>query len=180
MNDILERASRVRLLVFDVDGVLTDGSLYLGDDGQEYKAFYSRDGHGIKLLQSTGVQVAIITGRTSQVVLHRMSSLGIIHVYQGYLEKISAFRRLLEETGYSALETAFVGDDIIDLPVMQQVGFAVAVQDAHYLAKRHSHWCTPNRGGRGAARDVCDLIMEAQGTLGGVIDSYLAKGDAEV
>jgi 3-deoxy-D-manno-octulosonate 8-phosphate phosphatase (KDO 8-P phosphatase) len=173
MHNILKQAARVRLLIFDVDGVLTDGNLYLGDDGQEYKAFYSRDGHGIKLLQSTGVQIAIITGRTSQVVIHRMANLDIHHVYQGYLEKLSAFQSLLKDTGCSALETAFVGDDVIDLPVMRRVGFSVAVQDAHPLVKQHSHWQTPNRGGRGAVRDVCDLIMEAQGTLQGIIDSYL-------
>jgi len=174
MHDILERAARIRLLVFDVDGVLTDGSLYLGDDGQEYKAFHSRDGHGMKLLQSTGVQIAIITGRTSQVVSHRMAGLGVTHIYQGYSEKLPAFRALLETTGYSAAETAFVGDDVLDLPVMLRVGLAIAVQDAHPLVKRHCHWQTSHRGGRGAAREVCELIMEAQSTLQGILDAYLA------
>ncbi|CAK0775199.1 3-deoxy-D-manno-octulosonate 8-phosphate phosphatase KdsC [Gammaproteobacteria bacterium] len=178
MRDVLERAARIQLLVFDVDGVLTDGSLYLGDDGQEYKAFHSRDGHGMKLLQATGVQIAVITGRTSQVVRHRMAGLGVTHVYQGYLEKLPAFYELLEATGYVASEAAFVGDDVIDLPVMLRAGLAVAVQDAHPLVKRHCHWQTSNRGGRGAAREVCELIMEAQGTLQGVFDTYLARDES--
>ncbi len=173
MRDVLERAARIRLLAFDVDGVLTDGRLYLADDGQEYKAFCSRDGHGMKALQSTGVRIAIITGRTSQVVARRMKDLGVVHVYQGCLSKHLALATLLEETGCSAAETAFVGDDVPDLPVLRRVGFAVAVRNADPIVKRHCHWETPHRGGRGAARDVCDLIMDAQGTLQGVLRAYL-------
>jgi len=174
MQDILEKAKRVRLVIFDVDGVLTDGSLYLGDDGQEYKAFHSRDGHGMKMLQRSGVQIGIITGRTSQVVSLRMASLGIEHLHQGQRDKLPAYLELRERLALSDEQVAFVGDDVVDIPVLLRVGLAIAVQDAHPLVKRHAHWQTPCRGGRGAARDVCELLMEAQGTLLPALQEYLA------
>lgn len=173
MKDILARAARIRLLIFDVDGVLTDGSLYLGDDGQEYKAFHSRDGHGIKMLQANGVQAAVITGRTSRVVIHRMDNLGIKHVYQGQEDKRVALDDLLTRLSVTGDEAAYVGDDVVDLPAMRRVGLAIAVQDAHPAVKRHAHWQTPSRGGRGAARDVCELLLEAQGKLDGELEKYL-------
>jgi 3-deoxy-D-manno-octulosonate 8-phosphate phosphatase (KDO 8-P phosphatase) len=173
MQDILERAAQIRLVIFDVDGVLTDGSLYLGDDGQEYKAFNSRDGHGMKMLQATGVEIGIITGRTSQVVQHRMDGLGIRHVYQGKQEKLPAFEELVAKLGLPPHQVAYVGDDVVDLPVMRRVGLAVAVQDAAPLVKQHAHWTTDHGGGRGAARDVCELIMRAQGTLDAQLQHYL-------
>ncbi len=172
VDDILDRARRVRLVIFDVDGVLTDGSLFIGDDGQEYKAFNSRDGHGMKMLRNSGVEVAIITGRTSEVVKHRVADLGITHVYQGQLDKVAAFEHLVQRLGMDHAQTAYVGDDVVDLPVMRRVGFAVAVQDAHELVRKHAHWQTPNGGGRGAARDVCELIMEAQGNLEAEMHKY--------
>lgn len=173
MQDVLEKAKQIKLVVFDVDGVLTDGSLYLGDDGLEYKAFYSRDGHGMKMLQATGVEIAIITGRTSKVVEVRMASLGIQQVYQGRLDKLAAYEDLLAKRGWEHCHVAFVGDDIVDLPVMLRVGLAIAVQDGHPLVKQHAHWQTPSSGGRGAARDVCELIMEAQGHLEDQVRKYL-------
>lgn len=173
MKDINEKAARVRLLIFDVDGVLTDGSLFVGDDGQEYKAFNSRDGHGIKMLLKYGVEIAIITGRTSQVVEHRMANLGINHVYQGKLDKLPAYEELRGKLGISEEETAYVGDDVVDLPVMRRVGLAITVQDAHPLVRQHSHWQTPSRGGRGAARDVCEMLMEAKGVLADELGRYL-------
>ncbi len=173
MQDILEKATAIKLVVFDVDGVLTDGSLFLGDDGQEYKAFHSRDGHGMKMLQASGVDIAIITGRTSRVVQHRMDNLGIRHIYQGQLDKLPAFEDLVSKLGISPDHAAYAGDDVVDLPVMRRAGLAVAVQDAHPLVKEHAHWCTPNGGGRGAARDLCELIMRAQGTLNGQLAPYL-------
>ncbi|MCK5639156.1 MAG: 3-deoxy-manno-octulosonate-8-phosphatase KdsC [Gammaproteobacteria bacterium] len=173
MQDLLKKAADIRLLIFDVDGVLTDGSLYLADDGQEYKAFHSRDGHGMKMLQASGVDVAIITGRTSKVVQHRMDSLGIKHVYQGQIEKLPAFEELIAKLGLNAKQVAYVGDDVVDLPIMTRVGLAVAVQDAHHLVKQHAHWTSPNGGGRGAARDICELIMEAQNTLQEQFKPYL-------
>jgi len=173
MQELVERAKRIKLVVFDVDGVLTDGSLFLGDDGQEYKAFYSRDGHGMKLLQKSGVEIAIITGRTSQVVQHRMDSLGIRHVYQGRIDKLPAFEELLGKLGFAPEQVAYIGDDVMDLPVMLRVGLAVAVQDAYPLVQEHAHWVTPSRGGRGAARDLCELVMRAQGTLETQLGRYL-------
>ena len=173
MQDILEKARLIKLVIFDVDGVLTDGSLFLGDDGLEYKAFNSKDGLGMKLLQASGVEVGIITARTSKVVEHRMHSLDIKHVYQGRLDKRAAFDELLAKLGLEHEQVAYVGDDVIDLPVMRKAGLAIAVQDAHPLAKQHAHWQTPHNGGRGAARDVCELIMEAQGTLQSQWDRFL-------
>jgi len=173
MQDIREKAASIRLIVFDVDGVLTDGSLYIGDDGQEYKAFNSKDGHGMVMLQHSGVEIAIITGRTSEVVRIRMASLGIERVYQGKREKLPAYEELRRISGYSDEQIAYVGDDVVDLPVMTQVGFAIAVQDAHALTKQHAHWVTPSGGGCGAAREVCELIMDAQGTLQPALQYYL-------
>ena len=174
MQDVQQRAAQVRLVVFDVDGVLTDGRLYYTDDGLELKAFHSRDGHGMKLLMNSGVELAIITARTSPTVTRRMESLGIRHVYQGRLEKLPAFEELIQKLGLTPEQAAYVGDDIVDLPVMTRVGLAVAVADAHPLVKRHAHWQTAHPGGRGAARDVCELIMEAQGTLEAQFAPYLA------
>lgn len=173
MQDILKQAKKIKLVIFDVDGVLTDGSLFFGDDGQEYKAFYSRDGLGIKLLQRTGVEVGIITARNSKLVNHRMENLGIKHLYQGRLDKIAAFDDLIAKLNVSPEETAYAGDDVIDLPVMKKVGLAIAVQDAHPFVKKHAHWITEHNGGRGAARDVCELIMEAQGTLEEQLNTFV-------
>lgn len=173
MQDIMQRARNIELVIFDVDGVLTDGSLFIGDGGEEYKAFHSRDGHGMKMLRNSGVEIGIITGRTSDVVRHRMDSLGIRYVYQGQLDKLLAYNDLKSQLGLSDEAIAYVGDDVVDLPVMNRVGLAVAVQDAHPLVKQHCHWQTPSGGGRGAARDICELIMDARGTLNGLMQEYL-------
>ncbi len=168
MNDIkqvTEQATKIKLVIFDVDGVLTDGSLFIGDDGQEYKAFNSRDGLGMAMLQHSGVEIGIITARTSTVVKHRMDSLAIKYVYQGRKEKLPAYQELLLESGYQSEQVAYVGDDLVDLPVLLNVGLAIAVADAHPFVTKHVHWQTDNNGGRGAARDVCEMIMSAQGTL---------------
>ena len=175
MKDILDKAAKIKLLVFDVDGVLTDGSLIMGDDGQEYKAFFSKDGLGMKMLQHTGVKIAVITARTSDVVIHRMKNLGIKHIYQGQLEKLPAFKKILTELDLSPEQVAYVGDDVIDLPVLQQAGLAITVADAHPLVKQYAHWQTPQCGGRGAARDVCELIMQAQGTLEEQFQKYIGS-----
>ncbi|MCW8919222.1 MAG: 3-deoxy-manno-octulosonate-8-phosphatase KdsC [Gammaproteobacteria bacterium] len=173
MQDILEKARDIRLVIFDVDGVLTDGSLFIGDGGEEYKAFNSRDGHGMKMLQQSGVDIGIITGRTSAVVRHRMESLGIQHVYQGQLDKLPAFEELAAKLGVTPAQVAYIGDDVVDLPILVRVGLAVVVQDAHPLVKQHSHWITPSPGGRHAARELCEFIMQAQGTLDGQLNHYL-------
>ncbi len=173
MQDVLARAKAVRLVIFDVDGVLTDGSLFLGDQGEEYKAFNSRDGHGMTMLQETGVILAVITGRTSEVVRLRMESLGIQHLFQGRRDKLPAYEDLKRSLGLEDAQIAYVGDDLMDLPILRRAGLAVAVGDAHPLVQRHAHWQTPSGGGRGAARDLCELIMEAQGTLPGMLECYL-------
>ena len=165
MQDILHRAAQIRLVIFDVDGVLTDGRLYLADDGNEFKAFHSRDGHGMKMLQNQGVAVAIISGRRSLAVERRMADLGIDYVYMGVQDKLVAFQDLLQRQGLDPAQVAYVGDDVIDLPVMSRVGLAIAVQDADPFVRRHAHWQTPSAGGRGAAREVCELLLEALGRL---------------
>ncbi len=172
-REVLDLASQIKLLIFDVDGVLTDGSLYLGDDGQEYKAFHTRDGHGIKMLQKSGVDVALITGRTSKVVEHRVADLGIHHLYQGRQEKLPAYEGLLNELGLDHFQAGFVGDDVVDLPIMLATGLSVAVQDAHPLVRQYAHWTTPSPGGRGAARDICEMILFAQGNYDTQIQCYL-------
>ena len=172
MQDILEKAALIKLVIFDVDGVLTDGSIFIGDGGEEYKAFHSRDGLGMKMLHATGVEIGIITARTARVVEHRMASLGITHVYQGRLDKLSACEEILHVLNIRFEQTAYVGDDVVDLPVMKKVGLAVAVEDAHPMAKQHAHWQTGHTGGRGAARDVCELIMRAQGTLEAQLNKF--------
>jgi len=172
MKEILERAKKIKLIVFDVDGVLTDGSLFYGDQGEEYKAFYSKDGLGMKLLMRTGVHIGIITARKSQLVKHRMDSLGIEHLYQGRLDKLNAFDDLIQKLDLSYEQTSFVGDDVVDLPVMNKVGLSITVDDAHPMVKEQAHWQTPLPGGRGAARNACELIMQAQGTLEEQLNSF--------
>ena len=173
MRDILTKAAQIQLVIFDVDGVLTDGRLYLGNDGNELKAFHIRDGHGIKMLLESGVEIAIISGRHAASVERRLSDLGIRHAYLGVHDKLAAFHSLLARLGLTAEQVAYVGDDLIDLPVMTQVGLAIAVQDADPFVKQHAHWQTPSPGGRGAARDVCELLLEARGQLADLRSRYL-------
>lgn len=171
-SDVLARAAKIRLLICDVDGVLTDGRLYFTADGQELKSFHARDGHGLKLLQRTGVQAAVISGRSSPAVALRMSSLGIEHVFQGRENKLEPFQELLARLDLKAEQAAFIGDDVLDLPLLRRVGLAVAVADAHFTLRETVHWVTAQPGGLGAVREVCDLIMLAQGRLQGIIESY--------
>lgn len=161
---LLKKAEKIRLVLFDVDGVLTDGRLYLDDNGIETKAFHSQDGLGLAMLQRTGVQVGVITGRTSQLVSHRMASLGIKHVYQGQLTKLTAFKQVRDALELSNDEIAFVGDDVIDIAVMKKAGLSIVVPNARPEVKAVADWCTFASGGQGAGRDVCELIMHAQGT----------------
>lgn len=171
-SDVLARAANIRLLICDIDGVLTDGRLYFTADGHELKSFHARDGHGLKLLQRTGVQAAVISGRSSPAVALRMSSLGIEHVFQGRENKLEPFQELLGRLDLKAEQAAFVGDDVLDLPLLRRVGLAVAVADAHFTLRETVHWVTAQPGGLGAVREVCDLIMLAQGRLQGIIESY--------
>jgi 3-deoxy-D-manno-octulosonate 8-phosphate phosphatase (KDO 8-P phosphatase) len=162
--NLVARARAVRMIVFDIDGVLTDGSLFYGDDGQEYKAFNSRDGHGIKMLRASGVETGIITGRSSQVVLHRARNLGITRIFQGADDKLAAFETLLRDLALKPEQIAYMGDDIVDLPVLRRCGLAITVPDAPPEVKARCHLVTQTAAGRGAAREVCELIMRAQGT----------------
>ena len=173
MAVVLEKAKKLKLLILDVDGVLTDGRLFFDNEGTEYKCFHARDGHGIKLLRQTGVEVAVISGRNSNSVALRMKSLGIEYVFQGHENKRSAFAELLGKTGIKPEQVAHVGDDLLDLPIMTQVGLAIAVSDANFAVKERADWCTTLPGGQGAVREVCDLIMRAQGSFESVLDSYL-------
>ncbi|MDD3528789.1 MAG: HAD-IIIA family hydrolase [Gallionellaceae bacterium] len=169
---ILARARAVKVLVFDVDGVLTDGSLFYGDDGQEYKAFNSRDGHGIKMLRDAGVETAILTGRSSKVVLHRARNLGITRIVQGAHDKLAAYETMLAETGLTTAQVAYMGDDLVDLPVLRRCGLACTVPDAPAEVRACAHYVAQAGAGRGAAREVCELIMRAQGAWAAQLALY--------
>ncbi len=173
-QDAIERARAIKLVAFDVDGIMTDGSLYLTDDGHEIKAFNSLDGHGLKMLKSTGIELAIITGRTSQLVIHRARNLGITHLHQGAHDKLTVYRQLLQDLNLSEAQTAYMGDDVVDLPVMRRSGLAITVPAAPDLLKAHSHYLTRREGGRGAVREACEFIMRAQGTFDAQMAIYLA------
>lgn len=173
MQEFIDRARRIRLAIFDVDGVMTDGRLILGDDGQEYKAFHSLDGHGMKMLKATGVELAIITGRTSKVVLARAQNLGIDHLYQGVHDKLEAFHQLLSVLALEPAECSFMGDDVVDLPVMRRCGLALTVPEAPALVKQHADHVAKLPGGRGAVREICELVMQAQGTFEAQMNHYL-------
>lgn len=172
---LADRASKIRLLVLDVDGVLTDGKLYFDHAGNEMKAFNTRDGLGIKALQRIGIEIAIITGRKSTVVTRRMEQLAVEHVYQGREDKLSAYLDLLSKTGMQEHEVCFAGDDWIDIPVLLRVGLAVTVADAEVEVKNRSHLVTSRNGGDGAVREICNLILEAQSKHQFIMDEILAR-----
>lgn len=161
--DLLARAAKIRVAAFDVDGTLTDGRLWYGEDGRETKVFHVHDGLGLKRLQANGVQVAIITARISHPVALRAEELGIAHVYQGQGDKRGCLQALLEALALTPEQAAFVGDDLPDLPPMRIAGLAVAVANAHPWVAEAAHWQTRLPGGMGAAREACDLILHAQG-----------------
>ena len=161
--DLLARAARIRLAVFDVDGTLTDGRLWYGEDGRETKVFHAHDGLGLKRLQAYGVQVAIISARISHAVALRAGELDIAHLYQGQGDKRACLQELLDALKLTPEQAAFIGDDLPDLAPMRLAGLAVAVADAHPSVTWQAHWQTRHGGGMGAAREVCDLILHAQG-----------------
>jgi 3-deoxy-D-manno-octulosonate 8-phosphate phosphatase (KDO 8-P phosphatase) len=165
--DLDARARGVRLAIFDVDGVMTDGTLYIGPQGETCKAFNILDGHGVKMLQSAGVATAIISGRASEAVTWRARELSIAHVVQGAANKVAEFEKLLASLGLEAGACAFVGDDLPDLPVMKRCGLAVAVANAADGVKAAAHYVTRASGGRGAVREFCELVLRAQGQLDG-------------
>ena len=170
-----QRASAIRMLVLDVDGILTDGKLYFDHAGNEMKAFNTRDGMGMKALQRSGIEVAVITGRKSGAVTHRMAQLGIRHVYQGCEDKLKAFLELLELSGLDARQVCYAGDDLIDLPVLMRAGLAVSVADAEDFVKQQVHWITRRNGGDGAVREICNLILAAQKKDQIILDEILAS-----
>jgi len=173
LSELYDRARRLRLVIFDVDGVLTDGSIYITDTGEEFKAFHTQDGHGMKMLKATGVEQAIVTGRTSRSVALRAENLGVGILYQGVEDKLTVFEELLARFGFEPAFCAFVGDDVVDLAVMRRCGLAVAVPDAPPIVKSHAHYVTRQQGGRGAVREVCEIIMHAQGTFDTQMAQYL-------
>lgn len=169
----LERAKAIKLLLLDVDGVLTDGSIIYTPDGQEIKAFSTRDGLGLRLVQKAGLQVGLITARTSEVVKRRAENLGISMVFQGAGKKLEVFKGILAEQGLVPSQVAYVGDDWLDLPLLTRVGLAVAVADGAAEVRAAAHYVTELPGGRGAVREVCDLIVEAQGRREALLAEYL-------
>lgn len=172
--DVLQRAEHIRLLVLDVDGVLTDGRIIYTDAGDEIKCFHVRDGHGLRLLEEAGITVALITGRHSRAVAHRAQNLGLVHVHQGVRDKLAVLASLQKNLGLSPLQTAVVGDDLVDLAMMQKAGLALAVADAAADVKDRAHWITSLGGGRGAVREICELLLKAQGKWEGSLNRYLA------
>jgi len=170
---LIARARNIRLVAFDVDGVMTDGTLFLADDGQEYKGFNSLDGHGLRMLKGSGVELAIITGRNSRVVEHRARNLGIEIAHQGAHDKLAVYQALCRELNLDCEATAYMGDDVVDLPVMRRAGLAITVPAAHELVKAHSHYTTTREAGRGAVREACEFLMRAQGTLDAALAPYL-------
>jgi 3-deoxy-D-manno-octulosonate 8-phosphate phosphatase (KDO 8-P phosphatase) len=169
---LLSKIRRVRLLILDVDGVMTDGRIIVDDAGLESKQFDVRDGHGLKMLMRCDIGVALLTGRRSRVVEHRAADLGITAVYQGVLNKAEAFPGILDRFTLAPIETAYVGDDVVDIPVLRRVGFAVAVADAVSEARQVADYVTKRSGGRGAVREVCEIILAAQGRWEAVADRY--------
>jgi 3-deoxy-D-manno-octulosonate 8-phosphate phosphatase (KDO 8-P phosphatase) len=173
MQDILDKAKAIKLLVLDVDGVLSDGRLYFSNSGDEIKAFSTLDGQGIKMLQRSGVEVAIITGRSSELVKRRANNLGIEHLIQGREDKLTALDELIATVEVNYSETAFLGDDLPDLAAIRKVGLGMTVANGHHFVVEHADWQTQARGGEGAVREACELIMRAQGSLRAALETYL-------
>ncbi len=162
-QEILDRASHIRLVVLDVDGVLTDGSICMGAEGELMKAFNVRDGLGIVMLKKAGIDVAIITGRESKILEARARELGITDVYQGQRFKLPAFEALLKEKGVEPHEVAYMGDDVPDLPILKRVGLSACPKDADTWVKDVALWTAPHAGGHGAVRDLAELVLDAEG-----------------
>jgi 3-deoxy-D-manno-octulosonate 8-phosphate phosphatase (KDO 8-P phosphatase) len=173
VSDALERARHVRLMAFDVDGVLTDGTLYYTDEGTELKAFHTLDGLGMKMLQGAGVALALISGRRSPAVAARAANLGVARLFQGVEDKLAVFERVRGELGLEAGACGFMGDDLPDLPVLTRCGFAATVPEAPEAVRSHVHYVSRAPGGRGAAREVCELILRARGGLDAAVARFL-------
>ncbi len=174
-EDVASQAREVRMLVLDVDGVLTDGGLHYGPDGEVMKRFHAHDGLGLKLLRRAGVELAVISAKRSAPLARRLADLGIERAYLGREDKARAMASLLAETGLALLDLAYVGDDLSDLPLLRRVGLPLSVAGAHPRAQAAARWVSERRGGDGAVREICDAILAARGTLDDAIEAYLAE-----
>lgn len=172
-NRLTTRARRIRLAIFDVDGVLTDGTVHLAARGEETKAFNILDGLGFRMLADSGVQLALLSGRKSKVVAVRARETGVTHVLQGIGDKLAAYEKLLRKLGLAEEESSFMGDDLPDIPVLRRCGLALSVPNAVKIVREQAHFVTEKAGGHGAAREVCELLMRAQGTLDKQMKAYL-------
>ncbi|RMH94111.1 phenylphosphate carboxylase subunit delta [Lysobacter pythonis] len=170
--ELLERARRIRLACFDVDGTLTDGRLHFDDEGREHKAFHAQDGLGLALLRKHGIEVALITARKSRVTEIRGAELGLTEVHTAAHDKLAMTRAIAAKMGIDMTCVAFMGDDLVDLGVFPHVGLAVAPANAHAWTAPHAHWITPREGGHGAARDFCDLLLEARDKREAVLAAF--------
>jgi len=172
----LDRASRVKLLLLDVDGVLTKGEIIYNDRGEQIKIFDVKDGHGIKLLLRSGIKVMFLSGRKSKILHYRAEDLGVQEIYEGALNKLEVYEKILKKEGLVDEEVCYVGDDLPDIPVLKRVGFAIAVADSTEEVKDVVHYVTSNQGGRGAVREVCEFILKAQGKWKQIKERYLIDG----
>lgn len=173
--EISSRATRIKLLAFDIDGVLTDGRLYYGDKGEAFKVFNVHDGFGVKLAKLSGIEIAIITSRKSDMVVSRAADLGITHVYQGVHNKRVLLGEMLEKVGYGWPAVAFMGDDLVDLPAMIRSGMAIAPSNAHPQVKSRAHYVTQAKGGEGAVREAIEYILASQGKMDAIIAGYVEQ-----
>jgi 3-deoxy-D-manno-octulosonate 8-phosphate phosphatase (KDO 8-P phosphatase) len=175
MQNIIEKAKQIRLMIFDIDGVLTQGHLFYGPDGHQLKVFHVHDGQGIKFLQQTGVEVAAITACKSEMTAKRLKDLGIAHAYLGTQDKLAAYEDLKQKLKLQDHQVAYLGDDLPDLPVITRVGLGMTVANASEIMRKNASFVTKAKGGKGAAREVCEIIMNAQGTYQAILDSYLKR-----
>lgn len=173
--DIKQKAQQIKLLILDVDGILTDGKIYITDEGKEFKGFHSRDGIGVKLLLKHGIEIAIISGRETKAVNFRLKPFGMTHIYQNIEDKLAKFKELQKKLNLSLNEIAYMGDDLPDLPVMSKVGFSITVLDADAFVKQHADYITTLPGGRGAVREAAELILAAQGKLETIQQQFLSN-----
>ena len=171
-SNLPEKLKDIQLLLLDVDGVLTDGSIIYSDQDSETKVFNVKDGFGLKLVMAAGIKVGLVTGRTSRALHHRCRDLGIRFIYDGVQQKAPLLDRIISETGVGAADTAFIGDDLPDLPLMRRVGLSIAVADAHEMVRDYSDWITSAPGGRGAVREVCDALLKARGDWDKLMEHY--------
>lgn len=172
---LIEKASKIKLLILDIDGVLSDNKLIYGDDGLEYKAFFTRDGHGMVMLQKSGIEIGIITGRKSPLTEKRMQDLKVKHLYQGVPDKLPTFLNLVEKLGLNFNEIAYIGDDILDLPILTRAGLSVCPLDADHEVKPRVDYISKFNGGQGCVREICELILKSQDLWQAHMDFYLRK-----